>query len=600
MLTMAIVAALGSQAATRIELGQGVQFEGALSAAELRPTSTEMTTADGSIKRKYQQFHQGVRIWGEAAPVAQFSVGQDGKQSDAPAFNDGTLISGLAADLPNTKPVLSEAQVAFLTRQLARRQGHVLSAVELEKSELVVRLDEKSRAQLVYLTSLHIPGEKPASPSFMIDANTGAVLMSWDGLAHRDAHGPGGNPKMGQYYYGKEYKAMEITNDCSYDNANVATYDMGNRTAEVRSPYKLANCPATGIPVNTQRVANGAYSPLNDGHFFGGVVFNMFRDWYGIRPLKDKLIVRVHYGTNYQNAFWDGQRMTFGDGGSSLYPLVSLGVMAHEVSHGVTEQNSGLVYARQSGGMNEAFSDMSAQAAEFYHMGKASMLIGAEIYKRQGQAMRYMLNPEQDGASIGHASKYNDNMDVHHSSGVYNKAYALLATTSGWDARKAFDVFLGANRLYWKANSTFNEGACGVISATRDKGYNINDVISAFDKVGVRCASVPPQPGNTATAIANGATVSNLQANAAGQLMYVVDVPANATFLTVRLGNGSGNANLYVKQGALASTSSFDASSTGASNAETVLIKSPRAGKAYLLIDAKAAVSGLSLYAYAR
>jgi len=125
-------------------------------------------------------------------------------------------------------------------------------------------------------------------------------------------------------------------------------------------------------------------------------------------------------------------------------------------------------------------------------------------------------------------------------------------------------------------------------------------VISAFDKVGVRCASVPPQPGNTATAIANGATVSNLQANAAGQLMYVVDVPANASFLTVRLGNGSGNANLYVKQGALASTSSFDASSTGASNAETVLIKSPRAGKAYLLIDAKAAVSGLSLYAYAR
>ncbi|GAB3251173.1 M9 family metallopeptidase [Chitinimonas naiadis] len=104
----------------------------------------------------------------------------------------------------------------------------------------------------------------------------------------------------------------------------------------------------------------------------------------------------------------------------------------------------------------------------------------------------------------------------------------------------------------------------------------------------------------TPVALVNGNTVTALTANAKGQLTFVLDVPANAGFLTVRLGNGSGDANLYVKQGAMPTSTNFDASSVGGGNVETILIKSPRAGKTYLLIDAKAAVTGLSLYVLAR
>ena len=104
----------------------------------------------------------------------------------------------------------------------------------------------------------------------------------------------------------------------------------------------------------------------------------------------------------YENAFWDGKQMTFGDGDTMMYPLVSLGVGAHEISHGFTEQHSNLEYYGQSGGINEAFSDMAAQAAEYYSAKKNSWQIGPEIMKEDSgyEALRYMDKPSRDGSSI--------------------------------------------------------------------------------------------------------------------------------------------------------------------------------------------------------
>ena len=74
--------------------------------------------------------------------------------------------------------------------------------------------------------------------------------------------------------------------------------------------------------------------------------------------------------------------MTFGDGATRFYPLVSLDVSSHEVSHGFTEQNSGLIYRGQSGGINEAFSDMAGEAAEAYFKEENDFLIGYSIFKK--------------------------------------------------------------------------------------------------------------------------------------------------------------------------------------------------------------------------
>ena len=210
----------------------------------------------------------------------------------------------------------------------------------------------------------------------------------------------------------------------------------------------------------------------------------MYSDWLNTAPLTFQLQMRVHYGRNYQNAFWNGTSMTFGDGAGTFYPLVSLDVSAHEVSHGFTEQNSGLVYSGKSGGLNEAFSDMAGEAAEFYMTGTNDWMVGEQIFKGTG-ALRYMDDPTLDGISIGHQSDYYNGMDVHYSSGVYNKAFYLLATTAGWDTQEAFEVYARANMLYWTANTDWDTAGDGVMDAACDLGYSVSDVQASLSAVGI-------------------------------------------------------------------------------------------------------------------
>lgn len=204
-----------------------------------------------------------------------------------------------------------------------------------------------------------------------------------------------------------------------------------------------------------------------------------------------QLVMRVHYGQGYENAYWDGKQMTFGDGDTMMYPLVSLGVGGHEVSHGFTEQHSGLEYFGQSGGMNESFSDMAAQAAEYYSVGKNSWQIGPEIMKEDSgyDALRYMDKPSRDGMSIDVADDYYGGLDVHYSSGVYNHLFYILANQPNWNLRMAFDVMVKANMDYWTPYSTFDEGGCGMLSAAKDLGYNLDDIKKSLSEVTINYQS---------------------------------------------------------------------------------------------------------------
>ncbi|MBV8801868.1 MAG: M4 family metallopeptidase, partial [Gammaproteobacteria bacterium] len=242
---------------------------------------------------------------------------------------------------------------------------------------------------------------------------------------------------------------------------------------------------------------NGGYNPSNDALFVGKVVQEMYRKWYNIPALVDDkgkammLIMRVH--EYMDNAYWDGSSMTFGDGIDMFYPLVSLGVGAHEISHGFTQQHSGLEYWSQSGGLNESFSDMAAQAAEFYANGHNSWQIGPEIMKGDG-ALRYMDDPTKDcnggspgdWCSIDNVKDYYDGLDVHFSSGIFNKAFYLMGSDKGWNnTKKAFDVMVKANQDYWTPTTSFADAACGVLKATTDFHYDTDVVKAAFANVGI-------------------------------------------------------------------------------------------------------------------
>jgi hypothetical protein len=314
--------------------------------------------------------------------------------------------------------------------------------------------------------------------------------------------GPGGNTKAGLYEYGTDFGNLDVAvsadgNTCTMENSRVKTIDLNHSSSNQSSLAFSYPCLR-----NTHKEINGAYSPLNDAHYFGGVVYEMYDQWYNTAPLTFQLQMKVHYSNNYENAFWDGSAMTFGDGQNYFYPLVSLDVVSHEVSHGFTDQNSDLVYSGQSGGINEAFSDIAGEAAEYYMLGSNDFMVGATIFKGDG-ALRYMYDPPLDGRSIGHASDYSSGMDVHYSSGVFNKAFYILANTSGWDVRKAFEIFVRANQNYWTPNTDFEEGCLGVRDAASDAGYSTADVEAAFAQVGLCPGYVPPAPVDLDIALDN-------------------------------------------------------------------------------------------------
>jgi hypothetical protein len=177
--------------------------------------------------------------------------------------------------------------------------------------------------------------------------------------------------------------------------------------------------------------------------------------------------------------------MTFGDGYTTFYPLVALDVVAHEVSHGFTDYNSDLIYSGESGGINESFSDMAGEAAKYYMRGTNDFMTGYDIFKDPDGALRYLCDPPLDGRSIDHVDDYYTGMDVHYSSGIFNKAFCLIAQSPGWNTRMAFDIFVKANMDYWTPSTNFQQGAECAQAAAADYGYSCEDVRDAFAVVGI-------------------------------------------------------------------------------------------------------------------
>ena len=572
-----------AMAAEQVEVNQVSDLAGAVSGAakigalgagdgEFRKVRA-VTLPNGQQRIRYEQTWQGIPVWGQVLVADQALGGQVNQVS-------GTMLRKIDADLTGPAVALSASDAARQARSGAKGSN--------EQVKLFVMQDETGQARLVYLVSWLAASKEPSRPFVMIDAQTGSELKRWEGINHKDATGPGGNVKTGKYFYGADFGPLQVDDNCRMTGTNVDTLNMNHGTTG--GAIHQFTCPE-----NTVKEINGAYSPLNDAHYFGNVVFDMYRNWYNTAPLSFKLKMRVHYSRNYENAFWDGSQMTFGDGATTFYPLVSLDVAAHEVSHGFTEQNSGLVYSGQSGGINEAFSDMAGEAAEYYMKGSNDWLVGAQIFKGNG-SLRYFEDPARDGKSIGHASDYYDGIDVHHSSGVYNRAFYLLANTSGWQTRKAFEVFVLANRLYWGPNTTFDQGACGVTRAATDLGYSVSEVAAAFTAVGVNatCGGTTPQPGS---GLQNGVPVGNLTPAQRGKLNFTVEVPAGRSQLVVTSSGGSGDADLYVKFGSAPTASSYDCRPYKSGNAETCTLNAPKAGTWHVQLSGFSAFSGVTLKA---
>ncbi len=542
--------------------------------------------ANGHKVVRQQQMYRGVPVYGRSIAVVQDASG-NALRATGELMPEGQL--GLAS----VTPKLDGGRALAALRSHAHTSLAGGATIGNEQTDLFVYPQDDGTARLVYRVSYFVGGANPSRPTAIVDANTGEVIQSWNGLTDASATGPGGNTKTGKYVYGTDYAALDVTQSgstCTLQNTFVKTNNLHQGTSGSVVSFTCPNSDTDAI--------NGAYSPVNDAHHFGGVVHDMYTAYTGAAPLSIQLVMNVHYKANYENAFWNGSAMYFGDGASTFYPLVSLDVTSHEISHGYTEQNSALQYTGQSGGMNEAYSDIAGEAAEFFDRGSNDFLVGADIVKTSagiGDALRYMCNPPQDGGSIDNAANYTSTMDVHYSSGVYNKAFCLLAKTAGWDTKKAFQVFALANKTYWTATATFNSGACGVESAATDLGYAKADVTTAFSAVGVSCAG--GGGGGTTTELQNNVGVTGVSGATGADNDYFITVPTGASNLVMSISGGTGDADLYTKFGSAPTTSSYDCRPYKAGNSESCSVAAPQAGKYYIKVHGYSAYSGVTVKA---
>ncbi len=197
------------------------------------------------------------------------------------------------------------------------------------------------------------------------------------------------------------------------------------------------------------------------------------------------LVLNVHYGVKFNNAFWDGDEMTFGDGDGVIFSgfARSLDVVAHELAHGVTQFTSGLIYQNESGALNEHFSDVFGTAITQWSNGEgpadADWLIGDEIMGPDlyGEALRSMRHPgtAYDNPILGkdpqpahYKDRYTgtgDNGGVHINSGIPNRAFYLTATGLG-DTLVAARIWYHALH-FLKPKATFAQAAVQVAESAR-------------------------------------------------------------------------------------------------------------------------------------
>ncbi|TDB82856.1 M4 family peptidase [Actinomadura sp. KC216] len=276
-----------------------------------------------------------------------------------------------------------------------------------------------------------------------VDAATGKVLLREEMIRTEAGDGKSlytGTVPLETTKSGGTYRLKDPSRGGTY------TGDAENQTDLCILLWCLSRAPATVFTDADNHWGSGTLADRStvavDAQFGTGMTWDFYKNVFGRSGINGDgkgSFNRVHYGEGYANAFWDDSCfcMTYGDGdGTNFGPLTSLDVAAHEMSHGVTSATANLTYSGESGGLNEATSDIMAAAVEFYANNPADIgdyLIGEKVVLPGfgKSALRFMDRPSKDGNSHDAWSPETKNVDVHYSSGVGNHFFYLLAEGSG-------------------------------------------------------------------------------------------------------------------------------------------------------------------------
>ncbi|MFI1931972.1 M4 family metallopeptidase [Streptomyces sp. NPDC020330] len=413
--------------AQRAELLSEANATRAATAKELGLGSTEKLVVrdvvqdrDGTTHTRYERTLNGLPVLGGDLVVKESAAGATEGVSKASKATSAQLKAvGLTADVA---PAAAEQQALAA----AKAEGSKAKKAS-EAPRKVVWLGSGS-PQLAYETvvgGLQHDGT-PNELHVLTDAASGEKLYEWQAVHN----GTGNTQYNGQVTLGTapSYTLTDTT------RGNHKTYNLNRGSSGTGTLFSGPDdIWGDGTPQNAETA--GA-----DAHYGAAETWDYYKNVHGRSGIRGDGVgaySRVHYGNNYVNAFWQDSCfcMTYGDGDGNVKPLTSLDVAAHEMTHGLTSVTARLVYSGESGGLNEATSDIFAAGVEFYSNTSADpgdYLVGEKIDIRgNGTPLRYMDKPSKDGSSKDYWYSGIGNVDVHYSSGPANHWFYLLSEGSG-------------------------------------------------------------------------------------------------------------------------------------------------------------------------
>ncbi|MCX4548080.1 MULTISPECIES: M4 family metallopeptidase [unclassified Streptomyces] len=375
--------------------------------------------ADGATHTRYERTYAGLPVLGGDLVV---HTAKSGATSVTKATKSTIKVAGTTATV---KPATAQ-QKALVA---AKSAGSAKTSADQAPRKVIWAASGKPALAYETVVGGFQDDGTPSQLHVVTDATTGKKLAEWQAVKT----GTGTSEYSGKVTLGTTKSGSNYTlNDAG--RGGHMTYNLNHGSSGKGTLYSnTTDTWGNGLASNSETAAV-------DAHYGAAETWDFYKDVLkrnGIAGDGVASYSRVHYGQSYVNAFWDDSCfcMTYGDGEGNAAPLTAIDVAGHEMSHGLTAATANLDYYGESGGLNEATSDIFGTSVEFYANNTSDpgdYLIGEKIdINGDGSPLRYMDKPSKDGGSADYWSSSLGNLDVHYSSGPANHFFYLLSEGSG-------------------------------------------------------------------------------------------------------------------------------------------------------------------------
>ncbi|MEU3415463.1 M4 family metallopeptidase [Streptomyces sp. NPDC006658] len=530
------------RAATARQLGLGEQ--------EKLVVKDIVKDADGTLHTRYERTYAGLPVLGGDLVVTTTSAG---KTMEVVRATNATLkVAGLTPAVTRTA---AEQQAVRRAKALGGSQP----AADSVRKVIWAATGKPVLAYETVVGGLQEDGT-PSRLHVVTDAATGKKLFEYQGVKNG----------VGNTQYSGQVTLTTTQSGSAYTLTDGArgghkTYNLNRGTSGTGTLFSQSS-DTWGNGTSSNAATAGA-----DAHYGAALTWDFYKSVFGRNGIKNNgagAYSRVHYGNAYVNAFWDDSCfcMTYGDGSGNAKPLTSIDVAGHEMSHGVTSATANLNYSGESGGLNEATSDIMAAGVEFYANNSTDpgdYLVGEKIdINGNGTPLRYMDKPSKDGASKDNWYSGIGGVDVHYSSGPANHFFYLLSEGSGAKVvggvsynsptadglpvtgigrDKALQIWYRALTTKWTSTTNYASARTGTLAAAGElygtTSAEYKAVQDAWAGVGVGARSGGGGGGGTSyesttpvsipdngPAVTSAITVSGRTGNAPSALQVAVDI----------------------------------------------------------------------------